>query len=65
MNTVRTEFTLEELKRIYAVMQKEVRSQRKIVESRSQQNLPKGRTEAIKLAEAIQNKCFDSFSHTI
>ena len=65
MKTLKTEFTLKELKRIHAVMQKEVRSQEKIVKSRSEQNLPTGRTKAIELAEVISQKCFDSFKHTI
>jgi len=65
LKTLKTEFTLKELKRIYAVMQKELRSQESIVQSRSKQNLPTGRIEAIKLAKVISQKCFDSFSHTI
>ena len=65
LKTLKTEFTLKELKRIHAVMQKEERSQEKIVKSRLKQNLPTGRTEAIELAQVIKQKCFDSFRNTI
>ena len=62
MKTLKTEFTLKDLKRIYAVMQKEIQSQEKIVKS-SDGFLH--RKEAIKLAQVIKQKCFDSFKHTI
>ena len=65
MKTLKTEFTLKELKRIHAVMQKEVRSQEKIVKSRPEQFQTTGRPKAIELAQVISQKCFDSFKNTI